>query len=65
MVSVIGDPDSSPAKRKNGSVAWKTRRMLAADSALTLIFRLLIASGDKFALNSTVLLPTEQPLTSA
>ena len=65
IVMVIGDPLSSPAKRRKGNTDWKTRRILAADSAFILMFRLTRFAGGSFGLNSNDELPTLQPVTSA
>jgi len=65
MVMVIGDALSSPAKRRKGKIDWKTRRILAADSALILMFRLMRFGGVSFGLNSNDELPTLQSVISA
>jgi hypothetical protein len=38
MLMVIGGGLSSLANNRNGKMAWNTRRMLAAESALILTF---------------------------
>src|ERR1035437_163889 len=65
IVTVIGDLCSSPAKSRNGRIAWNTSKILDGESALILMFLLTISAGDRLALNVKDLLPTMHPDKSA
>lgn len=66
MVSSTGSPLSLPAKSRKGKTAWKTSSALAAgDSARMVMFLSNSSPGPRAGRNSSVLLPTSRPLTSA
>ena len=62
---VIGDAFSSPANNRNGKMAWKMSRILAAESASILIFRLTSLLHGKVGANVNSELPIKQPVVSA
>jgi hypothetical protein len=65
MVIVIGDAFSSPANNKKGKIAWKMSKILAAESASILIFRLTSLLDGNVGANVNSELPIKQPVVSA